>query len=159
MGPFTLIARSASTSAGCVVLDGLARRNACEVHHCIDPAEVLEGRRRQRFEARWIGDVRSQVNRRIVAPAGYRCGVALAPRREHQPEALGREEPGQGVTKSSGHSDKNCGRRICAPFCYGPARVHRSLFILLGHHKFLSVDISCYKRIYFEQKNTNWTSP
>ena len=69
------------------------------------------------LEARRIGDVRSQVNRRIVAPAGYRCGVVLAPRREHQPEALGREEPGQGVTKSSGHPDKNGGGRIRAPLC------------------------------------------
>ena len=87
----------------------------------------------------------------------------LAPRREHQPEALGREEPGQGVTKSSGHPDENGGGRIHALLCCGRFRCatgdHRGLFIQFGHLVFLSVDISYYKSIYFEQKNTNRTWP
>ena len=46
MGPFTLTASNVYIGRR-VVLNGLARRDAREVHHRIDPAEVLEGCRRQ----------------------------------------------------------------------------------------------------------------
>nr|WP_268808113.1 hypothetical protein [Caballeronia terrestris] len=156
MGPFTLTASRRVHVGRRVVLDGLARRDAREVHHRIDPAEVVKGRRRQVLEARRIGDVRAQVNCRAVVPTGQRRSVVLAPRREHHPEALGREEPRQGLTKSSGHPDEHGGGRVHAPLCCGAADSggvagdHRVLSIQLGHFESLSVDIGYYKSIYLE---------
>ena len=125
----------------------------------------LEGRRRQLLEARRICDVRAQVNRRTVAPAGQRSGVVLSPRREHQPEALGREEPGQRLTKSSGHPDENGGGRILALLCTnGPGSGsatgnHRGLYIQFASFRVPFVSIGYYKSIYFEQKNLELTGP
>lgn len=59
IGPFYVDREQRLDVGWRVLLDRLARRDACEIDYRIDPAEVLKGDRRQLPEARRIGQAGS----------------------------------------------------------------------------------------------------